>query len=526
MVSPASLALALAKLAAMAPALVSAGRAAARARLPLVTGYALAGAALGPACARLLTRSDLSALHSIEGAALATVALAAGADLHASEVTRQGKAVACLTLAIALASAGAVAAVVTLVAPGAGRALAGGDTTAIPAAVALASVIAAARSPAAAAAVLRETGGAGPYCALVLAVVVAKDVLVFAVFVIIVELASATAGATPLHAAIARAAGALTVSVAVGTAGGVCLAGALAAWPPPADATTARPGAASRLRTRLAAAARAAVPRAADAGVRAGIVLAAAAATAAGAARGGGEPLLAAVAAGAVAANWCGGGGPVGTQSPVKPRPGATADGDGHDHLPPAPTRLDASLATTSAPVAVVFFALAGASLRLGALPATFGSALIIAAARVAGVVAGSAVGGAAARVPRPVAARVWQGMVTQAGVALGLARAVDRRFAWGPDFAATMVREGGKRGRRRESQHHHPTRTLSTSPNLSRPPSSSSTCWPAPPSSGPPSWRWARRARWRPLTTRERPRRGAGQTSLDPGRAARRTAV
>ena len=443
MVSAATaLAVALAKLAAMAPCLVLAGRAASRACLPLVTGYALAGAALGPACARLMTRGDLSALHSIEGAALAAVALAAGADLHASEVARQGKAVAFMTLSIALASAGAVAAVVTLVAPGAGRALAGGDTTAIPAAVALASVIAAARSPAAAAAVLRETGGAGPYCALVLAVVVAKDVLVFAVFAIVVELASATAGTTPLHAALARAAGALTVSVAVGTAGGVGLAGALAAWPPGEHAP-----APTRARTRLAAVARSAVPQSADGGVRAGIVLAAAAATAAGATRGGGEPLLAAVAAGAVAANWCGGGGPAGAQSPLKPRhvANAAADGDGHDHSPSAPTRLDAALATTSAPVALVFFSLAGASLRLGALPATFGSALIIAAARVAGVVGGSAVGGAAAHVPRAIAARVWQGMVTQAGVALGLARAVDRRFAWGPDFAATMVRKEGE---------------------------------------------------------------------------------
>lgn len=37
---------------------------------------------------------------------------------------------------------------------------------------------------------------------------------------------------------------------------------------------------------------------------------------------------------------------------------------------------------------------------------------------------------------------RVWYGMITQAGVAMGLAKAVAARFPdWGPEFVALMAR-------------------------------------------------------------------------------------
>ena len=44
-------------------------------------------------------------------------------------------------------------------------------------------------------AVLKETDGKGPYCSLVMAVVVVKDVLLFAMFAVNVELAKAVSQA-------------------------------------------------------------------------------------------------------------------------------------------------------------------------------------------------------------------------------------------------------------------------------------------------------------------------------------------
>jgi len=397
------------------------GTAAQRAGMPQVTGYALAGAALGPACARLLSRSDLASLARLDAAALAAIALAAGAELRVRELRKTGRQVICVTLGVAAASAAAVAAALAAF-PAAARSLTGGDTGAIPAAIALAGVLAAARSPAAAVAVLRETGGAGPFCSLVMAVVVAKDVLVFAAFALVCEAAAAAArhGGASLAAA-ARPAAALAVSAAVGVVGGGALATALAAWPP-----NERQHGAARLR--------AAVPRAADGGVRAVAAAVAAAATAAAAAALGGEPLLACVAAGAMAANWKGANSTAAADAPsaTPPRP------------PPAPahaarTRLDAALASLAPAVNLAFFSLAGASLRLGALPRTAPAAALIVAARAAGVAAGAAAGAAAGGVPPSSRPHLWRAMVTQAGVALGLARAVEARFpAWGGDFAAT----------------------------------------------------------------------------------------
>lgn len=106
----------------------------------------------------------------------------------------------------------------------------------------------------------------------------------------------------------------------------------------------------------------------------------------------GAEPLLACVSAGLVYANlW---------RSPE-----AGAGG-------PAPTEAAADLMPI---VNAVFFGLVGASLRLTALRSTAWAAVVLFAARLAGIVAGCSIGTAAAGdVDAPVRRRLWQGMVTQ----------------------------------------------------------------------------------------------------------------
>jgi len=55
---------------------------------PQITGYLLAGIAAGPHGAGLLSAGLLARMAPVEAACLAAIALAAGAELHLSELQR------------------------------------------------------------------------------------------------------------------------------------------------------------------------------------------------------------------------------------------------------------------------------------------------------------------------------------------------------------------------------------------------------------------------------------------------------
>lgn len=76
-------------------------------------------------------------------------------------------------------------------------------------------------------------------------------------------------------------------------------------------------------------------------------------------------------------------------------------------------------------PVFVVFFALAGASIRLEGLVNMWMLVIPLVLVRAAGIKYGSAIGGRWAKIPEVERRNVWTGLIAQAGVAIGLAAVV-----------------------------------------------------------------------------------------------------
>ena len=92
-------------------------------------------------------------------------------------------------------------------------------------------------------------------------------------------------------------------------------------------------------------------------------------------------------------------------------------------------------------PVLVVFFAAAGASLQLDALGSIGLIAVLIAAVRLALIRGSCNVGARASAVPRDTGSLVWTGLVSQAGVTLGLAVLIAREFPdWGLAVQSLVV--------------------------------------------------------------------------------------
>lgn len=88
----------------------------------------------------------------------------------------------------------------------------------------------------------------------------------------------------------------------------------------------------------------------------------------------------------------------------------------------------------------VPFFSLLGASLKLPALVDTLWVALAIFAVRIAAIVGGSWAGCTLSGTGGEFRRLFWLSMITQAGVAMGLARIVATKFpTWGPNFQTLM---------------------------------------------------------------------------------------
>jgi Kef-type K+ transport system membrane component KefB len=101
---------------------------------------------------------------------------------------------------------------------------------------------------------------------------------------------------------------------------------------------------------------------------------------------------------------------------------------------PPEGDQLKVAVERGALPVLIVFFAGAGASLQLDALAVLGWFALAISVIRLLLVRATANLGVRLARLPEMPGNLVWMGLVSQAGVTLGLAAIVAAEFpAWGP---------------------------------------------------------------------------------------------
>jgi len=101
------------------------------------------------------------------------------------------------------------------------------------------------------------------------------------------------------------------------------------------------------------------------------------------------------------------------------------------------------TLAISLPPVTTVFFGLVGANLHLHKVVHNIVPVLSVFVIRLGAVWLGSALGGKVGGIADPLRRRVWMGMITQAGIAMGLSRVVVSRFpqaSWGPEFEAVMA--------------------------------------------------------------------------------------
>ena len=354
-----------------------AGTLAASAGLPRITGFILVGIAAGPSALALLPADAVTDLRLIDRFALALIALLAGGELRAEQLRPQAKIIVMATLVVTgvvwVGMAGVVMAVRPLIPFLAELSLASAVGVAL-----LLGVWAANSSPDLTVAVIEERHAQGDLAEVILGITIVKDVLVIVLFTL--TLALVTPLLDPAQPFSAHALVELAREV-----GGALVLGAGLGWVFSQYLGDEESKPRSPVATFLFA--YVVVVLAAELHV---------------------ELLLTGVAAGFVIEN-----------------------------LSPAGDRMIDGIRKVAVVIFAFFFAIAGASLNLGAV-ARFGlAALILFLARVAltrqGMIWGTWLGGADAEVQ----SLSWQGLISQGGVSLGLVILIQDAF---PELGAGVV--------------------------------------------------------------------------------------
>jgi trehalose-6-phosphate synthase/Kef-type K+ transport system membrane component KefB len=350
-----------------------------RFHLPRLTGYLLFGLMFGPYLGNVISEPMARQLQIVNGVATTLIAFIAGLAINFERLGRRAAGIARITvITLGVAIAGLFA-VAWLAWPWLPVAP---GATGLPklAMIALLVVIVVSFSPTMTAAVISETGARGHLSELVLAMVVLADVLVLVLFSLLMQGARAVmTGDTDDIGVLVRLGWELGGAIAFGS-----LVGALFA-----------------LYLRYVAR-------------EVSIVLIAVCAILGqvGAAQQF-EPLLAAMAAGLVIENL------------------AVAEGDA----------LKVALQRSALPVLVVFFVAVGTSLRVDTLAAVGAVAIGLVVIRIALIRLGLAIGMRAAEVDPRVGAYAWTGLISQAGITLGLASVVATEFpTWGGQVQMLLV--------------------------------------------------------------------------------------
>jgi Kef-type K+ transport system membrane component KefB len=200
-----------------------AGDVLARFRIPKITGYIVAGILLGPQVANLVTAETVAELKLIDDLALSFIALAAGGELRLAELRPRARSVMWTLLCTVVFVLPGVAAFVVLARPLLPF-IEPGSTPQLFAVAAIVGAFALARSPSSAIAIINECRARGPFTETALGVTVVMDLLVIMVFAVVisVSLVLVNPAATADYAFLIVVAAELVASILVGIAvGGV-----------------------------------------------------------------------------------------------------------------------------------------------------------------------------------------------------------------------------------------------------------------------------------------------------------------
>lgn len=349
--------------------------------LPRLTGFLLVGILAGPSVLGLLPATAVGELHLIDEFALALIALLAGGELKVEALRPQARTIVWTTLLVTVVVWVGVGAAVVASRPLIPF-LADLPLSASVGMALLLGVWAANSSPDLTVAVIEETGSKGPLTDAILGTTIVKDVVVIVLFTLTLALVA------PLIEPSQTFSAHVLVDLAR-EVGGALVLGAGLGWifsmylqggdgsPRPPLATFLFAYVVVVLAHRLHV-----------------------------------ELLLAGVSAGFVIEN-----------------------------LSPAGDRMIRGIEAVSVVIFAFFFAVAGASLDLGAVAQFWLPALIILLARGAFTWLGTRWGTGRARADEEIRAKAWRGLISQGGVTLGLVLLIERSFpSLGPEVVALAM--------------------------------------------------------------------------------------
>lgn len=342
------------------------GELATAARLPRIVGYLLAGVLFGPSVLNIVTAEATNELAPVSSLAIALIAFLAGAELRWSELRERSRAISLILVCELGITFVALAALMIALRDHIPFLQSTPTPTVIGFSLLFAS-IAIVHSPAVTMALLTETGARGPVARTTLGVVLVSDVVVIVLFSAVLALARALVPPTTGDVAV------ISLGRVVWELGGAVVVGAIL-------------GSAVALYLRF---------------VKRELVLFAVLVTFFGseiAHLAHVETLLTLLTAGFVTEN-------------------ISRHGDGD--------ALREAMERSGAPVFVVFFALAGAAIALDDVTAVWVLLLPLVLVRAGGIWLGCRIGTAWAKVPAPAGPLVWMGLISQAGVAIGLSTVI-----------------------------------------------------------------------------------------------------
>jgi Kef-type K+ transport system membrane component KefB len=361
-------------------AAVLAGELVERLSLPRVSGYLLLGLLCGPYVGQLITAPMARDLQLFNGIAVALIAFIAGLEINVQRLRPKAREIGALAAGVLGVMYLVILPVTWLAWPCLPIAPDASGAARIAMALVL-TVVVISFSPTVTISVVAENRARGPFTELVLALVIFADLVLIVSFTLAMQFTGWALGARGEEAA--GLAAHLLWDVAGSFAFGAAVGGLLALY----------------LRW---------IGREVTL-----VLLATCAIVAALGQRLSLEPLLAALAAGLVVENV------------------ASVQGDA----------LKDAVERGALPVLVVFFAAAGASLHLDALRDLGLIAIALALVRVGAIRAGVAAGGRLGGDRSPHAPLAWMGLVSQAGVTLGLAIVVATRYpTWGATLQTLVV--------------------------------------------------------------------------------------